>query len=329
MICQYTKDFRCINNDSSGFCSIEMANSDDESVNDFVNSLDQTIPDVEQSGLEFDDDVFADDGFTADEVVEPVLEKVEDFVKIIVATGSTKKEGTSNLVENLWNMVVCLAWNFVHTSKELRQSKQEDQWSAATLQLREIMRNLPTATYWQENLFVHFPQQKWPTAFLTFVDGKTETVPTEEFLKSYLARGVSAGTRDSQTQSQESSKTKKRTISKANFEEGWIPSNYIYPREHIQALWIGKIIQKTKSDIIGEINNHVNPLWRQMKSGEQVGSVLHEVLSRYFSSHSEKKAKDAFKTAKASASKPSATEQFRLSFEDPVQLFPSTATFLQ
>ena len=102
MICQYTKDFRCINNDSSGFCSIEMANSDDESVNDFVNSLDQTIPDVEQSGLEFDDDVFADDGFTADEVVEPVLEKVEDFVKIIVATGSTKKEGISNLVENLW-----------------------------------------------------------------------------------------------------------------------------------------------------------------------------------------------------------------------------------
>jgi hypothetical protein len=79
-----------------------MANSDDESVNDFVNSLDQTIPDVEQSGLEFDDDVFADDGFTADEVVEPVLEKVEDFVKIIVATGSTKKEGISNLVENLW-----------------------------------------------------------------------------------------------------------------------------------------------------------------------------------------------------------------------------------
>ena len=74
-------------------------------------------------------------------------------------------------------------------------------------------------------------------------------------------------------------------------------------KEYIQTLWVGKKIRDAKVDVVSEINNFINPLWKAPTSGKNVGNVLHEILRKNFLSVSERKAKAAFRSAKCYANK--------------------------
>ena len=61
------------------------------------------------------------------------------------------------------------------------------------------------------------------------------------------------------------------------------------------------MIETTKTNVAKLINNQVNPLWRKLKSGEQIGDLIEEVRRQYFIQQASVNVYNAFKSAKTRA----------------------------
>jgi len=219
---------------------------------------------------------------------------IDDFVRIVCDHDPTLflgKQG-SDLNENLWDLVCCLAWSTVSTNEEVGQQIKTDQRKIAEISLRDIMANLPTVEYFSTKLFKHLPSKAFPQTFINYVESKCESKPTKAFMSDYIKAGGHG---------EKKSKASPKSKGKKNAKDVEKPVEYKKPVEEIQLEWIGYLIETTKINSAKLINNQLNPLWRRLKSGEQIGDLIEEVRRQYFIQQASVNAYNAFKSSKSRA----------------------------
>ena len=196
--------------------------------------------------------------------------QISDYIEIVCNTEAGTNPAGSNCLESLLHLVCLLSWQCVKANPlaPTKQFRSEVQWETACVQAKEIVTNLPLATYFRENLFIFFEDETWPSGFKEYMDEKLfEKEPTNDFLKSYIVEADTNGPRGN------ASRKRKSQASDSTSEV-----LYSQPMESIQVLFVGKTIDDITAKIVGEINNHFNPYHRDIPSGHQIGLILEEVI---------------------------------------------------
>ena len=91
--------------------------------------------------------------------------QIIDFIEMVCLHSSDGNGSNTN--ENLACLVSVLAWQDVKVCHEgnSKQMSKEIQWESAAIKAKDVIENLPTVTYFRENLFCFFGEETWPDFF--------------------------------------------------------------------------------------------------------------------------------------------------------------------